>query len=90
MDGICLIKNGPNQENGKKFIDFVMSPEGQKIINRFFFSIDPKMPPPEGVHEWSLEKLTEHAQKLDPIWMSENDDKIRKRWQNEIEQISKE
>ena len=90
VDGICLIKNGPNQENGKKFIDFVMSPEGQKIINRFFFSIDPKMPPPEGVHEWSLEKLTEHAQKLDPIWMSENDDKIRKRWQNEIEQISKE
>ena len=66
-----------------------MSPEGQKILNRFFFSIDPKMPAPKGVEAWSLEKLSESAQKLDPIWMSENDDKIRKRWQNEIEQIPK-
>ena len=90
VDGICLIKGGPNPENGKKFIDFVMSPEGQKIINRFFFAIDEKMPAPAGVGDWSLAKLAEHAQKLDPKWMSENDDAIRKRWQNEIEQIPKE
>lgn len=89
VDGICLIKNGPNPENGKKFIDFVMSPEGQTIINRFFFSIDPSLPPPQGVHDWDLETLAGYAQKLDPQWMSENDDKIRKRWQNEIEQLPK-
>ena len=89
VDAICLIKNGPNPENGKKFIDFVLSAEGQKIINRFFFPIDPKMPPPEGVGDWTLDKLSEHAQKLDAKWMAENDDRIRKKWQNEIEQIPK-
>jgi iron(III) transport system substrate-binding protein len=89
VDAICLIKGGPNPENGKLFIDFVMSPEGQKIINRFFFSIDPDMPAPAGVGDWTLEKLSQYAQKLDPLWMAENDDKIRKRWQNEIEQIPK-
>ena len=90
VDGICLIKNGPNPENGKAFIDFVMSAEGQAIINRFFFSIDPSMPAPAGVEkEWTLETLSQYAQMLDPVWMSENDDKIRKRWQNEIEQLPK-
>ncbi len=89
VDAICLIKNGPNPENGKKFIDFVLSAEGQKIINRFFFSIDPNMPPPEGIGDWTFDKLSKHAQKLDAKWMAENDDRIRKKWQNEIEQIPK-
>ena len=90
VDGICLIKNGPNPKNGKKFIDFVMSEEGQKIINRFFYPISPNMPPPAGLGpEWTLEELERHAQKLDPKWMSEHDGEIRKRWQNEIEQIPK-
>lgn len=90
VDPIALIKNCQNPENGKQFIDFVMSPEGQTILNRFFFSIDPEMPPPGGVGDWTLAKLADRAQKLDPDWMSENDDRIRKRWQNEIEQIPKE
>lgn len=90
VDPIALIKNGPNPENAKKFIDFVMSDEGQKIVNRFFFTMDPSMPAPKGVGDWDLEDLTERAQKLDPVWMTENYDRIRKRWQNEIEQIPKE
>ena len=87
VDPIALIKNGPSPENGKAFIDFVMSDEGQKIVNRFFFSINPEMPPPAGVGDWNLETLTERAQKLDPQWMTDSYDDIRKRWQNEIEQI---
>ena len=87
VDPICLIKNGPNPENAKQFIDFVMSKEGQKIVNRFFFTIDPDFPPPAGVGDYTLDKLSENAQELDLEWMAESYDEIRKRWQNEIEQI---
>lgn len=90
VDPIALVKNGPNPENGKKFIDFVMSEQGQRIVNRFFFSINRDLPPPQGVGDWNLEKLTARAQKLDPVWMADNYDRIRKRWQNEIEQIPRE
>jgi iron(III) transport system substrate-binding protein len=89
VDPIALIKNGPNRENGKRFIDFVMSEEGQRIVNRFFFSVDPKLPPPGGMADLSIEILTGKAQKLDTEWMAKNHDRIRKRWQNEIEQIPK-
>lgn len=90
VDAIALIKNGPNPEHGKLFIDFVMSQEGQKIVNKFFFGMDPNMPAPQGLGDWDLEILSERAQKLDPVWMSESYDRILKRWQNEIEQIPKE
>ena len=89
VDPIALIKNGPNPDNAKKYIDFVMSEEGQQIVNRFFFSVDPELPPPPGMKDLSLELLTEKAQKLDTEWMAENRSRIRKRWQNEVEQIPK-
>ena len=89
VDPIALIKNGPNPENGKKFIDFVMSDEGQRIVNRYFFSVNPDLPPPGGMEDMSIETLTGKAQKLDTVWLAENFDRIRKRWQNEIEQIPK-
>lgn len=87
VDPIALIKNGPNPENGRRYIDFVMSEEGQRIVNRYFFSVDPDLPAPGGMDEWTLETLTERAQVLDTAWMAKNNDRIRKRWQNEIEQI---
>ena len=31
-DGIALVKNGPNQENGKKFIDWALSKEAQTFL----------------------------------------------------------
>ena len=87
VDPIALIKNGPNPENAKKYIDFVLSDAGQEIINRYFFSMDPERPGPGGMEEWSMDVLKSRAQKLDTRWMAENNDRIRKRWQNEIEQI---
>lgn len=89
VDPIALIKGAPHPENGKRFIDFVLSQEGQKIVNRFVFSVDPNMPPPPGMDDWDLERLSSRAQKMDPEWMAENYDRILKRWQNEIEQIPK-
>lgn len=89
VDPIALIKNGPNPENGKKFVEFVLSEEGQKIVNRFFFSVNPKLGPPPGMKDMKVEYLTQRAQKLDTDWMAENNQAIRSRWQNEIEQIPK-
>ncbi|MGE0489445.1 MAG: ABC transporter substrate-binding protein [Vulcanimicrobiota bacterium] len=87
VDPIALVKGGPNSENGKKFIDFVMSPEGQQIVNKFFFPIDKNLPPPPKLEGWTIDRLEEHAQKLDPKWMAENYDRIRKKWQNEVETV---
>ncbi len=84
-DGIALIKGCPHPENGRKFIDFCLSHEGQKIINRYFFSIDPDLPPPQGLMGITFETLMDRAQELDLPWMSANYDRIRKQWQNEVE-----
>ncbi|MBI3927965.1 MAG: extracellular solute-binding protein [Armatimonadetes bacterium] len=89
VDPIALVKGAPHPENAKKFIDFIMSPRGQKIVNRFFFSIDPSLPPPPGLGDVTLKDLEQKAQELDPVWMAEQYDAIRKRWQNEVEATSK-
>lgn len=81
---VALVKGGPNPEGGQRFIDFCLSPEGQRIVNRFFFSLDPRVPPPadSGI---SLDQMLSRAQKLDPEWMAENYDRVRKKWQNDLE-----
>lgn len=89
VDPIALVSGGPHPENGKKFIDFVMSPKGQKIVNRFFFSIDPSLPPPANLRGVTREDIEAKALDLDPVWMAENYDDIRKRWQNDVEATPK-
>ena len=85
VDGIALIKGAPHPQEGRQFIDFCLSLEGQKIINRYFFSINPQLPPPPGLEGIDLETLLERAQPLDPQWMADNYDRVRQRWQNEVE-----
>lgn len=90
VDSIALVKGGPNPEAGKKFIDFCLSHEGQKIVNRFFFSIYPELPPPANLGDVTLDTLMDHAQKLDVDWMSGNYDRVRKKWQNDVEATAEE
>lgn len=85
VDGIALIKGAPHPKEARQFIDFCMSREGQKIVNRFFFSIYPDFPPPKNLGTITLEDLMSKAQKLDIDWMSANYDRIRKKWQNDVE-----
>lgn len=89
-DGIALVKNCPHPENGKKFIDFCLSEEGQKIINRYFFSIYPSMPPPKGLEGVTMDTLMERAMPLDAEWMAANYDRVRQQWQNDIESAAEE
>ena len=84
-DAIALIKGCPHPENGRRFIDFCLSDKGQKIINRYFFSFNPTLPPPKGLKGVTLDTLLERAQKLDLEWTAENYDRLRKQWQNTIE-----
>lgn len=90
VDPIALIKGGPNPEGGRAFIDFCFSEEGQRILNRFFISVDPGVPPPPGLPGVTFDFLLSKAQKLDAAWMAERYDSVRKRWQNEVEATPKE
>ncbi len=85
VDPVALVKGAPHRAEAEQFIDFVLSPEGQKIINRFFFTIDPSFGPPPNLEGVTLKDMEERAQHLDPVWMAEQMDAIRKKWQNEVE-----
>lgn len=85
VDPVALIKGAPHPEEARLFIDFVLSPEGQKIINRFFFTIDPSFGPPANLEGVTLKDMEANAQHLDPVWMADEMDAIRKKWQNEVE-----
>lgn len=82
---IALVRGGPNPEGGRRFIDFCLSKEGQAIINRFFFCLDPEMPPPAGHRGLTRKDLEARAMKLDPAWMADNYDRVRTKWQNDVE-----
>lgn len=90
VEGIALVRGGPNPEAGKQFIDFCMSAEGQRIVNRYFFSIDPTLPPPANLGGVTMDELLSKAMKLEPEWMAENYDRVRKTWQNEVEATAEE
>jgi iron(III) transport system substrate-binding protein len=50
-DGICLLKGGPNPVTARRFIDFVLSEEGQKL---WFLP----QGHPEGPRQYSIERMS--------------------------------
>jgi len=84
VDPIALVKNAPHSENGKKYIDFVMSPEGQAIINEYFFVLDSSFGPPKYL-DYTLADLSARAMAMDVDWMGKSFNPIRTHWQNEVE-----
>lgn len=84
VDPVALIHDAPHAENGKRFIDFIMSHEGQGILNRLCFVRDPAYGPPR-LLDTTLDGLLAAAMPLDVDWMGASFNRIRTRWQNEIE-----
>jgi iron(III) transport system substrate-binding protein len=84
VDPIALIKNGPHPENGKKFIDFIMSHPGQGILNRLCFVQDPSYGPPRYL-DYTRDQLLADAMPLDVDWMANNFNLVVARWENDIE-----
>ncbi|MFD2760870.1 ABC transporter substrate-binding protein [Lentibacillus juripiscarius] len=78
-----LVKDGPNPEGGKKFMDFMLSEEAQKVLADWYHI--PINPDVESKTPLSVDKLKENAVDLDIDWVNENYDRIRDEWKSKIQ-----
>jgi iron(III) transport system substrate-binding protein len=82
VNPVSLVKDGPNPEGGKAFIDFLLSKEGQQILADWYhIPINPEV---ESKTPLTLEKAQESAIDLDIDWVIENYDRIRDEWQEKF------
>jgi len=83
VNPISLVENGPNAEGGKKFIDFLLSKEGQQILaNWYHIPINPEV---ESKTPLTLDSVKPHAVDLDIDWVNENYDRIRNEWKDKFQ-----
>ena len=83
---MALVKGAPRPEQAKKYLDWLLSDEAQKLMAEAFFQpvmkvelaadLKGKFPPPEMFAKAIVPKLSE---------MSTQADAIKKRWEQEIE-----
>ncbi|WP_077601971.1 ABC transporter substrate-binding protein [Oceanobacillus sojae] len=83
VNPITLVKDGPNPDGGKQFMDFMLSDEAQEILASW--NHIPINPDVESQTPISLETVQEHAIDLDIDWVNENYDRIRNDWNTNIE-----
>ena len=86
----AIIKNGPNPEGAKRWMDFILSPAGQNVaitVNKFQVpsnknaQVHPMAPKPSDV---KLVKLD-----LDKYGSKEGRDRLLSRWENEVQKAPK-
>src|SRR5699024_6552250 len=82
VNPMTLIKDGPNPEGGKKFMEFMLEEEAQKILASWYHI--PIMENVESETPLSVEDILEHAVDLDIDWVNDNFDRIRNEWNNKI------
>lgn len=59
---VALIKNSPNSENGKKLIDFLLSPEVEEMLAKSVagqIPVRPEIPQPEGIRAFGRIRFME-------------------------------
>jgi len=78
-----LVKDGPNPEGGKKFMDFMLSEDAQEILAEWYHI--PINPDVESQTPLSVDNLKENAVDLDIDWVNENYDRIRDEWKSKIQ-----
>ncbi len=79
IGGVALLKNGPDQENGKKFIDWVLTKEVQemgKTVGSFQFLTNKAAMPPEEAMPIKDTKLIDY----DFQWAGENKKRLVERF----------
>lgn len=77
-----LVKDGPNPEGGKKFIDFMLEEEAQQILaNWYHIPINPEV---ESQTPLNIDSIKDNAVDLDIDWVNEHYDRIRNEWTNKI------
>jgi len=82
VNPITLIKDGPNPEGGKDFMEFMLSDEAQEILASWAHI--PINPDVESTTPLSVDSIKENAVDLDIDWVNENYDRIRDEWQTKI------
>ncbi|MEI3614879.1 ABC transporter substrate-binding protein [Pseudogracilibacillus sp. SO30301A] len=82
VNPITLIKDGPNPEGGKDFMEFMLSEEAQDILASWAHI--PINPDVESTTPLSVDSIKENAVDLDIDWVNENYDRIRNEWQTNI------
>lgn len=83
VNPMALVKDGPNPEGGKKFMDFMLSEEAQEILASWYhIPINPKV---ESKTPLSVEEIKSHSMDLDIDWVNENYDRVRNEWKNKIQ-----
>ena len=81
-EGIGLVKNCANPENGKLFIDFILSQECQEAqsVDWARRSVRSDVTPYEGLPALDELKILDY----DLQWASEHNDEVKERWQEII------
>ncbi|MEN1969877.1 extracellular solute-binding protein [Lentibacillus sp. N15] len=82
VNPMTLVKDGPNPEGGKKFMEFMLSKDAQEILASWYHI--PINPDVESETSLSLDSVKENAIDLDIEWVNENYDRIRDEWKNKI------
>ena len=83
VNPVALIKDGPNPEGAKEFMEFLLSKDAQEIIANW--NLIPIHPEVDSKTPLNLEDVKPHAAELDMDWVNENYDRIRNEWSNRIE-----
>ena len=83
VNPMTLIKDGPNPEGGKKFMDFMLTEEAQEILASWYHI--PINQDVESETSLSLDKVKDNAVDLDIDWVNDNYDRIRDEWKEKIE-----
>ena len=78
-----LVKDGPNPEGGKEFIDFMLTEDAQEILASWYHI--PINPDVESETPLSIDNIKDHAVDLDIDWVNENYDRIRDEWATKIQ-----
>jgi len=75
-DAPMLIKNGPNPENGKKFINFMLRPESEVTLSKLASQIPLRLnlKPPEGFPYPPLEQM--RGMKVNYLELADLHDKL--------------
>lgn len=80
---MTLVKDGPNPEGGKDFMEFMLSEDAQEILASWYHI--PINPDVESQTSLSLDSVKENAVDLDVDWVNDNYDRIRDEWKEKIQ-----
>ncbi|MFM9280588.1 extracellular solute-binding protein [Paenibacillus jiagnxiensis] len=80
-----LVKNGPNQENGKKYIDFMLSDEGQQLFAAGYVRPIRNVDIPQETKDKFLpEQDYERVKSVDYEQMNKVQSEVNERWKSDV------